>query len=953
MQRLTSQYGIPQEIVDIWCREEGDDLLEVQRAAVKSFGLFEGNSLLITAPSSSGKTFVGEMAAIKSYYEDKKTIFLVPMKAIAEEKYSEFMWKYGAFGLRIAVSTHDRTEFDESILAGYFDIAIIIFEKMNTLLTQNPAVLNSCGLVVVDELQLLKDRSRGPDLEILLTKIKMVKEATPERFQFLGLSAVLADLNRFDEWLNADPCETKTRPLELHEGVLSSDGTLKIRKFNEGQVYSEIIPKISEIQVPSGVPRNREEGELLEESILQRLIFLCEHYLAMEKRILIFRKWRSLTRSTAQRLAQELNLPSATRVIQDLGDIENTNSREALIECLAGGVAFHNADLSAEARLAIERDFRDADGQIQVICSTSTLAMGVNLSASIVIIPDTVKPDPGAEDFHEIPITAAEYKNMAGRAGRTRFGEEGISILLANSTAEATKYWRNYVNGRLDELSPPLENNDLRKIMLGLFASGLCRNQEEIQNLLLSSYTGYVHWNQSSNRDPFIRVVTKNCSFLQEYDLLSSREDGSLYTTRLGKLCAASGVEVESFILLQQALDRIDTTDWHPWEVIFPCLHCREPDHLIRIYMRHVDVYSAWRTLEELDPKNRESLCEWSAQTVRNPKDVARRVQSFLLLNDWINGVEMRRIEDAYARPWGDRVLSGTVRNIAEITAWMIQTMCRIASGLDYDVDFVDALQILSERVARGVSAKGIELHKIGVRGVTRTTIRLLVEAGYDSLDRILDTPASDFSGIINPRIAQRIHEAIVQKLEESQERAKHLQISRLEGQGYDPQIIRAIYELDGIPLEHAIVDLLNSPPLELGAERIARQREGQPDIRLALHDGLLVGSVTASRTNISDSKCAEILRSGARMNPTAFAVFGRPGFHDLAIRNAPHLNNQLEASKSYKLIPIQELGELFVRVVEGRASKDAFIDALMNRCGLLQARSIPQVAGEDNNREV
>ena len=87
-------------------------------------------------------------------------------------------------------------------------------------------------------------------------------------------------------------------------------------------------------------------------------------------------------------------------------------------------------------------------------------------------------------------------------------------------------------------------------------------------------------------------------------------------------------------------------------------------------------------------------------------------------------------------------------------------------------------------------------------------------------------------------------------------------------------------------------------------------------------------------------------------MNPTAFAVFGRPGFHDLAIRNAPHLNKQLEAPKSYKLIPIQELGELFVRVVEGRVSKDAFVDALMNQRGLLQARFIPEVAREENTRE-
>jgi helicase len=942
MQRLIDRYNIPHEIVGIWRQEEGDNLLQVQVEAIENFHLLEGNSLLITAPSSSGKTFIGEVAAINSYLQGKKTIFLVPMKAIAEEKYLEFKRKYQAFGLRIAISTHDRTEFDDSILAGYFDIATIIFEKMNALLTQNQAVLNSCGLLVIDELQLLNDRSRGADLEILLTKIKMIKETDPQSFQFLGLSAVLANLNRFDEWIGAAHCSTQSRPLELHEGVLSADGRVKVRNFIDHREYSETIPGISQIQVPTTAPQNRRETEAFEESILQRLIHLCKYHLNSGKRILIFRKWRPLTRTTAQRLAQTLNLPQATGVIQALAEVENSNSRETLIQCLSGGVAFHNSDLSPEERLAIETDFRKADSRVQVICSTSTLAMGVNLPSPVVIIPDTFKPDPDAEDFHEIPITAAEYKNMAGRAGRTRFMEEGISILLANSTAEATRYWRNYVNGRLDTLLPALKNNDLRKIMLNLFASGLCRNEEEARTFLLSSYTGYIHWNSSPHLiEAFSKVISRNCSYLQGHGLLNTHRDGSLSTTKTGSLCAASGVEVESFVLLQEALQRIDTSNWEFWEIAFPCLHCRELSDLIRIYIRVVNNYEMWRTLEELNPRNREALCDWSLGLLKSSDDMAKRVQSFLILNDWINGTEMREIENGYTPRGANQVLSGTVRSIAEISSWMIQTLCRIARALDYDPSFIEAVQTLSEQVARGVPAEGLKLHKLGVRGVTRTTVRRLVEAGYHSLDQLLDTPAGTFRGIISPRIAQRIHEAITQELQESQERAKHIQAHRLEKQGLDPQIIRAIYETDGIPLEQAIVELLNTHPLELCAERIPSQRQGDPDILLPLPEGLLVGSVTASVTNISSRKCAEILSSGARMNPTAFAVFGRPGFHDLAIQNAPHLNNQLEPSKSYKLIPIQQLGELFVCVIEGKLTRDQFIDALLNKRGLVKAELI------------
>ncbi len=225
--------------------------------------------------------------------------------------------------------------------------------------------------------------------------------------------------------------------------------------------------------------------------------------------------------------------------------------------------------------------------------------------------------------------------------------------------------------------------------------------------------------------------------------------------------------------------------------------------------------------------------------------------------------------------------------------------------------------------------------------------VKRLVDAGYASLDKTLDTPAEDFRGIINPRTAQRIHEAIIRRLGESQERAKHNQATRLEKHGRDPGITRAIYEMDGTALEHAIVELLNAPPLELAATRIAKQREGEPDILLPVSGGILVGSVTASRANVSDGKCTEIVRSGARFNPTAYAVFGRPGFHDLAIRNAPNINNAIHPDTTYKLIPIQELGELFVRVVEGRVKSDTFIDVLMNRRNLILANDVTEGSGD------
>src|SRR5690554_1767781 len=88
------RYGIPPEIIQLWQQQESATLLPVQAVAVKRHGLFGDGNLLIQAPTSSGKTFIGEMAALQTALRRKKVLYLVPLKALAEEKYADFREKY-------------------------------------------------------------------------------------------------------------------------------------------------------------------------------------------------------------------------------------------------------------------------------------------------------------------------------------------------------------------------------------------------------------------------------------------------------------------------------------------------------------------------------------------------------------------------------------------------------------------------------------------------------------------------------------------------------------------------------------------------------------------------------------------------------------------------------------------------------------------------------------------
>ncbi len=136
------------------------------------------------------------MAAAHNALNSKRSIYLVPTKALAEEKFLSFKDFYGDFGLDIVISTRDRKEYDDALFNGNFDIAIIVFEKFFQLLNSAEAVISKISLVVVDELQLIADVNRGVNLELLLTKLKLIGSD----IQIIVLSAVLGHRRRLPGW---------------------------------------------------------------------------------------------------------------------------------------------------------------------------------------------------------------------------------------------------------------------------------------------------------------------------------------------------------------------------------------------------------------------------------------------------------------------------------------------------------------------------------------------------------------------------------------------------------------------------------------------------------------------------------------------------------------------------------------------------------------------------------
>lgn len=110
------RYGIPESVIESWRKTQGEMLLPLQAVAVTKHNLMNNQSLIISAPTSSGKTFCGEMAAVANLFKRKKVVFLVPLKAIAEEKYSDFCQKYAPLGCELLLEKSRPVELLQGVL---------------------------------------------------------------------------------------------------------------------------------------------------------------------------------------------------------------------------------------------------------------------------------------------------------------------------------------------------------------------------------------------------------------------------------------------------------------------------------------------------------------------------------------------------------------------------------------------------------------------------------------------------------------------------------------------------------------------------------------------------------------------------------------------------------------------------------------------------------------------
>jgi len=419
LERFASRYPFP--------------LDDFQVQAIRA--LAEGESVLVAAPTGSGKTVVAEYAVDRALELGGKAFYTTPLKALSNQKFGDLVARHGA--ARVGLLTGDNS------INGEAPIVVMTTEVLRNMLYERSPTLDGLLFVILDEVHYLQDPYRGAVWEEVLIHL-------PLTVSVVCLSATISNAEEFGEWIGTLRGPTRVvieerRPVplqhwylvgrELHPMHVEEDGRvvpnpylasldrrLAARERRPAAVRAHGTARAREARRPVYTPRREEVVEVLAEHGMLPAIYFVFSRAGCDRSV----RWllAAGVRLTTDEERERIRAFAEMRVAwMDEADLATLGYWEFL-EALGAGIAAHHAGMLPVFKETVEELFEA--GLVKVVFATETLSLGINMPARTVVIEDLWK---FSGERHEL-LTPGEYTQLAGRAGRRGIDEIGHAVVL-------------------------------------------------------------------------------------------------------------------------------------------------------------------------------------------------------------------------------------------------------------------------------------------------------------------------------------------------------------------------------------------------------------------------------------------------------------------------------------------------------------------------------------------
>ena len=420
------------------------ELDDFQIAACRA--LEKGKGVLVAAPTGAGKTIVGEFAVELAVQSGSKCFYTTPIKALSNQKYSELVARYGE--AKVGLLTGDTSINSEA------DIVIMTTEVLRNMIYANSHTITRLKYVVMDEVHYLADKFRGAVWEEILIHL-------PDSVQVVSLSATVSNAEEFGEWLQTVRGETEVivseiRPVPLYQHVLFGNRLLDL--FDENL---KLNPELSKLErdtyrqvrgnwrdkpkAPKSLSRPEVIEKLDREGLLPAITFIFSRKACDAAVKQCLQAGIRLTNENDRKVIRNIINKNITNLAQEdlivLGFYEWADGLER-------GVAAHHAGLLPAFKSTVEELFQS--GLVKAVFATETLALGINMPARTVVMEKLSKWN---GEGH-VAVSAGEYTQLTGRAGRRGIDIEGNAVILWNNDLDS-----NSVAGLASTRTYPLKSS--------------------------------------------------------------------------------------------------------------------------------------------------------------------------------------------------------------------------------------------------------------------------------------------------------------------------------------------------------------------------------------------------------------------------------------------------------------------------------------------------------------